>query len=130
MWANKTRILHHDNALTHTSLSLKQFLVSKQIIILNHQPYSLDHAFCDFFLFKKLKGACFQGVDDIKTNVTAHIKSIKKGNVKSASELGQEGWQNVQKPMAKILKMTVTGYIRAALGIQDELWLLCILANF
>ena len=80
-WAGKTWILHHDDTPAHTSLSMKQFLVSKEIITLDHPPYSPDLASCDFFLFPKLKilkGTRFDGVDDIKANVTAFFKSIKK----------------------------------------------------
>ena len=63
-------------------LSVKQFLVSKEITTLDHTLYSLDLAPCDFFLFSKLKGILkgthFEGVDDIKANVTTFLKSIKK----------------------------------------------------
>ena len=41
-WAEKTWILHHDNAPTHTALSMKQFLVSKEITMMHHPPYSPD----------------------------------------------------------------------------------------
>ena len=61
---------------------MKQFLVSKEITLLHHPPYSPDLAPCDFFLFPKLKrilkGRCFQGVEDIKTSVTRHLKTITK----------------------------------------------------
>ena len=81
-WAGKTWILHHDNAPAHTALSVKQFLVSKEITTLHHPPYSPDLAPCDFFLFPKLKGILkgtrFQGVEDIKTSVTIHLKTITK----------------------------------------------------
>ena len=39
-WAGKTWILHHDNAPAHTALSVKQFLVLKEITMLHHPPYS------------------------------------------------------------------------------------------
>ena len=81
-WAGKTWILHHDNAPVHTALSVKQFLISKKITTLHHPPYSLDFAPSDFFLFPKLKGIFkgirFQGVEDIKTSVMRHLKTITK----------------------------------------------------
>ena len=81
-WAGKTWILHHNNASAHTALSTKQFLVSKEITMLHHPPYSLDLAPCDFFLFPKLKGilkgTCFQGVKDVKTSMTRHLKTVTK----------------------------------------------------
>ena len=80
--AGKTWILHHDNAPAHTALSVKQFLVSKEITTLHHPPYSPDLAPCDFFLFPKLKGILkgtrFQEVEDIKTSVTRHLKIITR----------------------------------------------------
>ena len=81
-WAGKTWILHHDNALSHTVLSVKHFLVSKEITTLHHPPHSPDLAPCNFFLFPKLKGILkgtrFQGVEDIKASVTRHLKTITK----------------------------------------------------
>ena len=66
-WVGKTWILHHKNAPAHTTLSVKQFLVSKEINTLHHPPYLLHLAPCDFFLFPRLKGilkgTCFQEVD-------------------------------------------------------------------
>ena len=45
-------------------------------------PYSPDLAHCDFFLFPKLKGFLrgtrFEGVEDIKTSETNHLKTITK----------------------------------------------------
>ena len=85
-WAQKTWILHHDNALpTHTALSMKPFLVSKEIIMLHHPPYSPNLAPCDFFLFLKLitilKRTCFEGVKDIKTRVTNYPKNHHKRGI-------------------------------------------------
>ena len=81
-WAGKTWILYHDNAPAHTALSVKQFLVSKQITILHHPPYLLDLSPCNFFLFPKLKGILkgtrFQGVKDIKIRMMRHLKTITK----------------------------------------------------
>jgi transposase len=58
---------------------VREFLASKQIILLVHPPYSLDLAPSDFFLFLKikkiLKGRHFDYIDDIKSNTTA-VKDI------------------------------------------------------
>ena len=77
-WAGKTWILHHDNAPANTVLCVKQFLVSKEITMSHHPPYLPDLAPCDFFLFPKLKGTRFQGVEDIRTSVTRHLTTITK----------------------------------------------------
>ena len=48
-------VLQHNNALAHTALSIREFLVKKNIPVLPHPPYSPDLAPCDFYLFPKLK---------------------------------------------------------------------------
>ena len=107
-WARKSWILHHDNAPAHTALSVKQFLVSKEITTLRHPPYSPDLAPCDFFLFPKLKrilkGTCFQGVEDIKTSVTRHLKTSQKKNFHGTSKRGQKELKSASKPMGNISK--------------------------
>ena len=81
-WAGKTWILYHDNAPAHIVIRVKQFLVLKKITALHHPPYLLDLAPCNFFIFPKLKGIFkgtrFQGVMDIKTCMTGHLKTITK----------------------------------------------------
>ena len=52
-WSRKTWILHHDNDPAHIALSIKQFLVSKEITTLHHPSYSPDSSRCDFFFFSK-----------------------------------------------------------------------------
>ncbi|KDR09008.1 hypothetical protein L798_01401, partial [Zootermopsis nevadensis] len=47
--------LHYDNALSHTSLVVQQFLAEKSIPIITQPPYSLDLAPSDFWLFPALK---------------------------------------------------------------------------
>jgi hypothetical protein len=54
LW-RKWWILHQDNAPSHNSLSVKQFLSSKNIAVLAHLPCSPDSDPCDFFLFPKIK---------------------------------------------------------------------------
>ena len=56
LWKNGW-ILHQDNAPAHNVLSVKQFLASKNITVLEHPPYSPDLAPCDFFLFPKINSA-------------------------------------------------------------------------
>jgi hypothetical protein len=67
-FANKSWILHHDTAPANTVLSVRQFLATKQIIVLEHPVYSPDLAPSDMFLFPKikeiLKGRHFYDIDD------------------------------------------------------------------
>jgi len=53
LFANNSWILHHDNAPAHTALSVREFLATKQITVLEHPAYSPDLAPSDFFLKDK-----------------------------------------------------------------------------
>jgi hypothetical protein len=46
-------ILHHDDALAHDALAVREFLAKKSIIKLKHKPYSPDLTPCGFWLFPK-----------------------------------------------------------------------------
>ena len=42
LFANNLYFLHHDNAPTHMALSVREFLATKQITVLDHPAYSPD----------------------------------------------------------------------------------------
>ena len=44
LFANNSWILHHDNAPAHTAWSVREFLATKQITVLEHPAYSPDLA--------------------------------------------------------------------------------------
>ncbi|GFS57210.1 histone-lysine N-methyltransferase SETMAR [Trichonephila clavipes] len=46
----KGLMLHHDNVPSHTAGLTVEFLKQKQIKVIEHPPYSLDLAMCDFWL--------------------------------------------------------------------------------
>ena len=48
-------VLHHNNAPAITALSIREFLVKKNIPVLLHPPYSPNLAPCNLYLFSKLK---------------------------------------------------------------------------
>jgi len=89
IFSNNSLILHHENAPAHTALSVRAFLATKQITVLEHPAYSPDLAHSDFFLFPKikeiLKGRHF---DDIRSNTTAALKAIKQNQFQNCFE----GW--------------------------------------
>jgi transposase len=84
LFANSSWILHHDNATAHTTLSVREFLATKEITVLEHPAYSPDLAPSDFFLFPKikeiLKGRHFYDIDDIRSNTTAALKVIPQNH--------------------------------------------------
>ena len=59
-------LLYHDNTLANTALNIRQFLAESNITALEQYPYSPDLVPWEFFLFPKLKGSRFEGVDAIK----------------------------------------------------------------
>ena len=71
LWKNNSWLFHHDNAPTHTSLLVREFLAKNITVTMPQPPYSPDMAPCDFFLFLKikrtLKGRRFAAIGDIKS---------------------------------------------------------------
>ena len=90
--ANNSWILHHENAPAHTALSVRKFLATKQITVLEHRAYSPDLAPSDFFLFPKiaeiLKRRHFDDIDDNRSNTTAALKAIPENQLRNCFE----GW--------------------------------------
>jgi hypothetical protein len=102
--ANKSRILHHDNAPAHTALSVWELLASKQITVLEHPPYSPGIAPSNFFLFQKIKeileGRHFDNNNIIRSNTTAALKVILQIQFQNCFE----GWTRL--PKGSTLKTT------------------------
>ena len=93
LFAKNSWILHHDNAPAHTALSVREFLATKQVTVLEHPAYSPDIAPSDFFLlFPKIKeiltGRNFDDIDDIRSNTTAALKAIPQNQFQNCFE----GW--------------------------------------
>ena len=45
----------HDNAPPHKTKKVNEFVMEKQIFVINHSPYLPDLSSCDYFLFPELK---------------------------------------------------------------------------
>ena len=41
-----------------------------------HSPYSPDLALCDFWLFHKLRGCCYETIEEMKEAVTKVINTL------------------------------------------------------
>ena len=95
LFANNSWILHHDNAPAHTALSVREFLPTKQITVLEHPAYSPDLAPSDFFLFPKikeiLKGRHFDDID-IRYNTMAALKTIPQNQFQNCFEGWSRQW--------------------------------------
>jgi len=96
LFGNNSWILHHDNAPAHTTLSVREFLATKQITVLEHPAYSPDLAPSDFFLFLKikeiLKGRRFDDTDDTRNNTTSAPKAIPQNQFQNCFEWWTRRW--------------------------------------
>jgi len=95
-FAEKDWVLHHENASSHTSHLLQQFLAKHGTAQLQQPPYSPDLAPCDFFLFprlkKVLKGHRFEAMEDIKRNSTKRVLDILKEEFAKCFQHCQKRW--------------------------------------
>jgi len=91
-----TWFLHHNNAPSHTSFAVREFLVQHNITTLPHPPYSLDLAPCDFFLFPKLKthlkGHNFGTVENVQAAATRALNNISSEDFVHCYEEWQQRW--------------------------------------
>jgi len=94
-WRGGDWILHHDNAPTHTSHLMQQFLAKHGTTQLQQPPYSPDLAPCDFSLFprlkKVLKGRRFEAMEDIKHS-TKTVLDIPKEEFTKCFQQWQQRW--------------------------------------
>ena len=74
--------LLHDNAPSHNTTIIKQFLAQWKVTVLDHPLYSPDLAPADYFLFPKvkshLKGRLFASISNIQTAMTSTLNTIAK----------------------------------------------------
>ena len=98
-WCDKWQgewFLHHNNAPSHTSLVVQQFLAKKRIPVITQSPYSPDLALNDFWLFPTqkmgFKGMRFATMEDIKSNATAELRKIPKEAFRRCFQQWQDRW--------------------------------------
>lgn len=73
--------LLHDNAPSHKSIIVQQFLARRQAVTIDHPPYSPDLSPPDYFLFPKLKlkmkGQRYESIEAIEAAVTRELRSVE-----------------------------------------------------
>lgn len=83
--------LLHDNAPSHRSTLVTDFLVKNGILSINHSPYSPDMAPCDYFLFGRLhlpmKGKRYADVEAIQKASTIILKDMPADELKSSFDM-------------------------------------------
>ena len=66
--------LLHDNAPTHKSVRIQEYLTESGLNVLDHPPYSPDLSPCDFWMFPRLKemlaGLCFESCCGLPVSAT------------------------------------------------------------
>jgi len=106
-------IVHHDNAPAHTALSVREFLTTKQITVLEHPAYSPDLAPSDFFLFPEikeiLKGKHFDDIDDIRSNTMAALKAIPQNHFQNCFEGWTRRWHQCTAPQGECFESDYGG---------------------
>ena len=79
---------HQLNASPHKTKTVNEFLMKKQICVMDYPSYSFDLSLCDYFLFPKLKtaikGAFYDDVPTIQSAVTQVLKNIPKTEFKKS----------------------------------------------
>jgi hypothetical protein len=67
--------------------------------VVPHPPYSPDLAFCDFFLFPRLKSTLkrkqFQDVVEIQLNTTRQLQAIPKQACQTCFEKWKDRWNRL-----------------------------------
>ena len=82
--------LLRDNAPSHRSTLVTDFLTKNRILTINHSPYSPDLAPCDFYLFAKLhlpmKGMRYADIPAIQKACTNILRAMPANDLKSSFE--------------------------------------------
>jgi len=103
-------MLHHDSALAHASLLIREFLMKHEMTVVPQPPCSPDLASADFFLFVKLKsslkGHRFQTVEEIEENSIWNLCTIPQNMFQDAFQNWKKHWGDVSRVEGSTLKET------------------------
>jgi len=94
------------------ALSVREFLATKQITVLEHPAYSPDLAPSDFFflfptIMEVLKGRHFDDIHDITSNTTAALKAIPQNQFQNCFEGWTRCWHWCIASQGSTLKATM-----------------------
>jgi len=92
-----TWVLHHDNAASHTSLRVREFLAKHNVATLPQPPCSPDLGPADFFLFPRiktaLKGHHFYNIEAIQAAVTTALSEVPVKAFEGAYRAWESRWK-------------------------------------
>ena len=75
---------HQDNAPVHNSILVTDYLTKMGIKTVLHPPYCPDLAPCDFWLFPKLRGCCYETIEEIKEAMMNVIDTLTQDDFDGA----------------------------------------------
>ena len=75
---------HQDNALVNNSIIVTDYLAKMGIKTVSKPPCSSDVGPCDFWLFPKLRGCCYERIEEMKEAVTKVIDMLTQENFHGA----------------------------------------------
>jgi len=82
----------------HTALSIREFLVKKNIPVLPHPLYSPDLALCNFYLFPKLKlklkSHHFGMMENTQRIVTDELHTLMENDVQYCYDQWKKHWNH------------------------------------
>ena len=82
---------YQDNAPVHNSILVTDYLTKMGIKTLPQPPYSQDLAPCDFWLFPKLRGCCYETIEEMKEAVMKVVDMLTQDNFHG---LSRSRWNN------------------------------------
>ena len=84
---------HQDNTPVHNSILVTDYLTKMSIKTVPHPPYSPDLVACDFWLIPKLRGCCYETIEEMKDAVTKVIDTLTQEDFDEAFQKFLE-WYN------------------------------------
>jgi histone-lysine N-methyltransferase SETMAR len=110
LWRQKNWLLHHNNALSHTSFFTRKFL-TKNMTVIPHPPYSPDLDPCDFSLFPqlkiKLKGRRFHAIEMTEAESPAVLNILTGNDFQDAFNNGRNARNSAYVQKGTTLRVTV-----------------------
>ena len=84
---------YQDNSPVHNSILVTDYLTKMGINTVPHRPYCGDLAPCDFYLFPKLRGCCYETIEEMKEAATKVIDTLTQEDFHGALQKLLE-WYN------------------------------------
>ncbi len=97
LWESGDWYLQQDNAPAHTAILTIAYFGEHDMDLLNHPPYSLDLAPCNYFMFLTLKaslrGRRFENVDDLQNAVKQELRKMSRDKICASIMAMETRWR-------------------------------------